>query len=250
MVKLMGLIKTKGIVIAVANSADNDKVLTVLTKDFGKISVFCKGAKKNKSTLLNVSEYLAFSDLILFKSPNDKYSLNSGEVIELFYNLRMDVEKLNYATVMTRIVYDVVQENQYSDEILQLLLNSLYVLSNTDKNCDLVMAIFEIRLLALLGFTPRINKCVSCGSPITEEMNEFYFSIKDDGVKCEVCSRLDKGTIKLSKASFMALIYILTSESKKLFSFDVSDDSVNELKLLAQIYLSEKLEKEYKVIKY
>ena len=246
----MGLIKTKGIVIATANSSDNDKVLTLLTQDLGKISVFCKGAKKNKSALLNVAEYLSFSDFIIFKSPNDKYSLNSAEVIELFYNLRMDIEKLNYATVMTRIIYDAVQENQYSEEILQLLLNSLYVLSNTDKNCDLILSIFELRMLALLGYTPRVNSCVSCETPMTEDMQEFYFSIKDDGVKCEVCSRLDKGTIKLSKTSFMALIYILTSEPKKLFSFEVPEESINELKLLAQIYLTEKLEKEYKVIKY
>lgn len=246
----MGLIKTKGIVIAVANSSDNDKVLTVLTNDLGKISVFCKGAKKNKSALLNVSEYLAFSDIILYKSPNDNYSLNSADVIELFYNLRMDIEKLNYATVMTRIIYDVVQENQYSEEILQLLLNSLYVLSNTDKNCDLVLAIFEIRMLALLGYTPRVNACVNCNTQLTEDMQEFFFSIKDDGVKCVTCSKLDKGVIKLNKTSFMALIYILTSEPKKLFSFEVPEESINELKLLAQIYLMEKLEKEYKVIKY
>ena len=246
----MGLIKTKGIVIATHNSSDNDKVLTLLTEDLGKISVFCKGAKKNKSALLNVSEYLAYSDFIIFKSPNDNYSINSAEVIEVFYNLRMDIEKLNYATVMTRIIYDTVLENQYSEEILQLLLNSLYVLSNTDKNSDLVLAIYEIRLLALLGFAPRVNACVNCGTQITEDMNDFYFSIKDDGVKCEVCSKLDKGAIKINKTTFMALIYVLTAESKKLFSFEVPEESINELKLLAQVYLSEKLEKEYKVLKY
>ena len=246
----MGLIKTKGIVIAVANSSDNDKVLTILTSDLGKISVFCKGAKKNKSALLNVVEYLAFSDLILFKSPNDKYSLNSADVIELFYNLRMDIEKLNYATVMTRIVYDTIQENQYSEEILQLLLNSLYVLSETDKRLDLVLSIFELRLLALIGFAPRVNHCVSCNTPMLENMEHFYFSIKDDGVKCEACSRIDKGCIKLGKTAFMALIYILTAEPKKLFSFEIPQESIEELRLLAQIYLTEKLEKEYKAMKY
>ena len=63
----MGLIKTKGIVIGVANSADNDKVLTILTPDLGKISVFCKGAKKTKGALLNSTEYLAFSEFIFNK---------------------------------------------------------------------------------------------------------------------------------------------------------------------------------------
>lgn len=246
----MGLIKTKGIVIASATSADNDKILTVLTQDLGKISVFCKGAKKNKSTLLNVAEYLSFSNFILFKSSNDKYSLNSAEIIELFYNLRIDIEKLNYATIMTRIIYDVVQENQYSEDILQLLLNSLYVLSNTNKNNDLILAIFELRILALLGYVPIVNVCVECGKPMLESMNEFHFSIKGDGVKCDICSKLDKSIINLNKTSFMAFIYILTSEPKKLFSFDVPEESINELKLLAQVYIGEKLEKEYKITKY
>ena len=212
--------------------------------------MFCKGAKKNKSALLAVAEYLSFSDMILYKSPNDSYSLNSAEVIQLFYNLRIDIDKLNYATVMTKIIYDSVQENQYSGEILQLLLNSLYVLSETDKDADLILSIFEIRLLALLGFTPRVNQCVNCGNPMKEEMKTFYFSIKDDGVKCDTCAKLDKGTIQLSKTAFMALIYILTAESKKLFSFEIPKDAVEELRLLAQIYTTEKLEKEYKVQKY
>ncbi len=246
----MGLIKTKGIVIAVANSADNDKVLTVLTSDIGKISVFCKGAKKNKSTFLNVSEYLAFSDMILYKSANDNYSLNSGEVIELFYSLRTDIEKLNYATVMTKIIYDVVQENQYSEEILSLLLNSLYVLAETEKNLDLILSIFEIRLLALLGFAPRVNYCVTCKEPMLESMEEFYFSIKDDGVKCKACAKVDKGAIRLSKTSFSALIYILNAESKKLFSFEIPQEAIEELRILAQLYTTEKLEKEYRVVRY
>ena len=66
----MGLIKTKGIVLGVANSSDNDKVLTILTPDIGKISVFCKGAKKSKSALLNATEYLSFSEIIIYKSAN------------------------------------------------------------------------------------------------------------------------------------------------------------------------------------
>ena len=175
----MGLIKTKGIVIGVANSADNDKILTMLTPDLGKISVFCKGAKKSKSALLNVAEYLAFSELIIYKSANDNYSINSAEVIEVFYNLRTDIEKLNYATTISKMVYDVTQENEPAAQILQLFLNTLFVISETEKNMDLILSIFQIRLLAIIGFLPNVAKCINCGTPMLEEMNEFYFSIKE-----------------------------------------------------------------------
>jgi len=246
----MGLIKTKGIVIGVANSADNDKVLTVLTPDLGKISVFCKGAKKSKSALLNSTEYLAFSELIIYKSANDNYSINSAEVIEVFYNLRTDIDKLNYATTISKIIYDVTQENEPAVQILQLFLNTLFVLSETEKDLDLIFCIFQIRLLAIIGFLPNVARCVNCGTNMTEEMNDFYFSIKDDGVKCEICQRLDKGIIHLSKTAFSAMIYTLSCESKKLFSFEIPKDAIEELKLLTKIYTTQKLEKEYIVQKY
>ncbi len=246
----MGLIKTKGIVIGVANSADNDKILTMLTPDLGKISVFCKSAKKSKSALLNVAEYLAFSELIIYKSANDNYSINSAEVIEVFYNLRTDIEKLNYATTISKMIYDVTQENEPAVQILQLFLNTLFVISETEKNMDLVLSIFQIRLLAIIGFLPNVAKCINCGTPMLEEMNEFYFSIKDDGVKCEVCKRIDKSVIHLSKTAFSALIYVLSCDSKKLFSFEIPKDAIEELKLLTKIYTMQKLEKEYVVQKY
>lgn len=246
----MGLIKTKGIVIGVANSADNDKVLTILTPDLGKISVFCKGAKKTKSALLNSTEYLAFSEIIIYKSANDNYSINSAEIIEVFYNLRIDIEKLNYATTIAKIIYDVTQENEPSAQILQLFLNTLYVLSETDKNKDLIFSIFEIRLLAMIGFLPNLARCVNCNTPMTENMNDFYFSLKDDSVKCEICQRLDKGILHLSKTAFSTLIYALSCEPKKLYAFEIPEDAVDELRLLAKLYTTQKLEKEYNVQKY
>ena len=66
--------------------------------------MFCKGAKKTKNALLNATEYLAFSEMILYKSVNDHYSINSAEVIEVFYNLRIDIEKLNYATTIAKMI--------------------------------------------------------------------------------------------------------------------------------------------------
>jgi DNA repair protein RecO (recombination protein O) len=217
---------------------------------FGKISAFYRSAKKSKSSTLNSSEFLAFCDFILYKSPNDNYSINSAEVIELFYNLRTDIEKLSYAVTISKIIYDVTDENIPAEDVLQLFLNTLYVISETDKNLDLVYSIFQIRLLALLGFVPQISECVSCEKKITEDMERFYFSIKDDGIKCENCGKLDKGAISLSKTSFSALIYSLSCDAKKLYSFEIPDDAIAELTILAKIYTTQKLEKEYLVQKY
>lgn len=88
------------------------------------------------------------------------YHINSCETIEMFYNLRTDLDKLKYATHITKIVYDVTNENENSYKILQLFLNTLYTISQTDKNMDLVVSIFKLRLMCILGFTPSIRSDV------------------------------------------------------------------------------------------
>jgi DNA repair protein RecO len=118
-----------------------------------------------------------------------------------------------------------------------------------DKDLELVYSIFKIRLLALLGFVPKIDACSICDKKMTEDMDKFYFSIKDDGIKCADCAKLDKGIVHLNKTSFLALIYILSCDAKKLYSFEVPKDSIAEISLLSRLYTNQKLEKEYEVNK-
>ena len=88
------------------------------------------------------------------------YHINSCETIEMFYNLRTDLDKLKYASHITKIIYDVTNENENSYKILQLFLNTLYTISETDKDMDLVVSIFKLRLMCILGFTPSIRTAV------------------------------------------------------------------------------------------
>ena len=87
---------------------------------------------------------------------------------------------------------------------------------------------------------------MGCGQD-AKEMGEIYFSIKDNGVKCPACAKQDKGAIKISDVTYTSLLYILSADAKKLFSFDIPKDAIKELSLIAKVYTDEKLEKEYKV---
>ena len=104
-----------------------------------------------------------------------------------------------------------------------------------------------MRLLGILGFIPRLNRCVSCNKD-AKEMQEIYFSIKDNGIKCDICKKQDKGAILLSETAYTSMVYILSSDPKKIFSFDVPEEVIRELDLIVGIYTTEKLEKEYKLM--
>ncbi len=209
---------------------------------YGKISCVAKGARRPKSALLAGTQMFCFGEYLMYKG-TETYHINSVEPIEIFYNLRTDLDKLKYAVHISKIVRDVTRENQNCYKILQLLLNTLYTISETNKNLDMVLGIFKLRLLCILGFTPNIRKCTNCN-----ETNELiYFSIKDSGLKCKICGKQDTSCIKISESTLNAIRYIVTSPPKKLYSFELKDDSLEELKLLTKLYFNEKLEREYKL---
>lgn len=236
----MGTIKTKGIIIAENNMGDFDKMLTILTPN-GKLSCSAKGARRPKSQLMAGTQFLCFGEYMMFKG-GSTYTLNSCETIELFYNLRIDLDKLNFAVHITKIISDVTYENQNTYKILQLYLNTLYVIANTDMDLNFVISIFKMRLMCLLGFKPRLDRCVNCRN---EEVN--HFSFKDNGLKCINCSKQDTGTIQISESTKNALKYIETAPPKKLFSFNISDENKKQLEIISKIYTNSKLEKEYKI---
>ena len=100
--------------------------------------------------MLAATQFLSFGEYVLYKGNSNCYSINSAQPIEVFYNLRIDLDKLQYVAYISRIVEDITNENDSSYNILQLVLNTIYTISETDINKDLVVAIFKIRLLSLI----------------------------------------------------------------------------------------------------
>ena len=238
----MATTKVNGIILSENNMGDYDKMLTMLTPNFGKISCSAKGARKPKSSLLAGTQMFCFGEYLMYKGTST-YHINSCETIEMFYKIRTDLEKLKYAIHINKIILDVTEENENCYNILQLLLNTLYTIAETDKDLQLTLGIFKMRLLCILGFTPKVLSCVNCQTK--ENLN--FFSIKDNGFKCEACGRQDKSSIQISQSTQNAIKYVVTAPAKKLFSFELKDESLEEFKLVTKIYFNQKLEKEYKL---
>lgn len=238
----MANIKINGIIISENNMGDYDKMLTMLTPNYGKISCVAKGARRPQSALLAGTQLFCFGEYLMYKGTNT-YHINSCETIEIFYNLRTDLEKLKYAIHINKIIQDITGENENCYRILQLFLNTLYTISETDKNKDFILSVFKLRLLCILGFTPRILKCTSC----KEENKLNKFSIRDSGFKCEPCGRQDKSSIDMSESTKNAIRYVISAPPKKIYSFNLKDESLKEFELITKIYFNEKMEKEYKL---
>ena len=213
----MGIIKTKAIIIAENNLGDYDKMLTMLTPGLGKIGCAAKGARKPTSLLLAGTQFLCFGEYILYKGTGS-YNINSCETIEIFYKIRQDLDKLNYSTYITKIIIDVTNENQNSYKILQLFLNTLYVISEELLNISLIIPIFKLRLVSTLGFMP----------------NKSFFT----------------KYMKLSEGTEDIIKYVIMSEAKKIYNISASETVIKELEIWIDLYMEEVLENNYKMSKF
>ena len=116
----MGILKTKGIILSENKMGHFDKMVTILTPS-GKIGCAAKGARRPKSLLMAGTQYFCFGEYLIFKG-NNSYNINSCETIEIFYNLRTDLDKLQYAVDICKIVDSVTYENQNTYKIFQKLI--------------------------------------------------------------------------------------------------------------------------------
>lgn len=201
-----------------------------------------KGARRPKSLLMAGTQFLCFADYLLYKG-SDSYLINSCETIEFFYHIRTDLDKFQYAVHITKIILDVANENENSYKMLQLYLNTLYTIAETDKDLNLILSIFKLRLMSILGFKPQVEKCTNCGV----ETDIKYFSLKENGLKCSNCGKGDKSCIELLPVTVDAIKFIISAPAKKIFSFNIPQDAIKELEIVSKLYLNEKLEKEYKL---
>lgn len=235
----MKLIKVKGIVIKETTYKDNDKIITILTDSLGKISCMARGAKKTNSPILASSQYLVYSEFILYKGTS-YYYINSADVISTFYNLRIDFDKLNIAFELTKLLQATTDENQDTSEILKLFLNTLYVIENFEKDLKFIASVFKLKLFTLLGFAPKIDKCSICLKNLKlEEKDVVYYDFTSNIFLCDKCiENIDKRRlIELLNSTVIAINYVVYSDIKKVFSFEIKENTLKNFNNFVQTYV-------------
>ena len=243
-------INTSGLILSDQVISDNDKLLTILTKDHGVIKAFAKGAKNIKNKNFSALSLLSYSDLDIYKSPN-KYIVNNATLRKNFFNLRKDVEALALSQYFCEVVLNLIGECPDSENSLKLLLNCLYFLMEEKKNKNLIKAVFEIRILSMAGFMPDFTICCKCGDFISGMQSSFIPS--KGQLICSECLQNIKreiNTISLNNSVLAALRFITYVEFNKMFSFSLSAKNQAQVSFITENYLMHCMDKKLKTLDF
>jgi DNA repair protein RecO (recombination protein O) len=236
---------TDGLILKEQNIGEKDKLVTVLTRHNGLVRAFVRGAKSVKNRKNSSTGMFCFSKLSLYKT-KDTYIIDEAEPIELFFDLRNDLEKLSLAQYFAELVLTLVQEDESAEEYLRLMLNSLHFLAKGKMPNEQVKAITELRLMCIAGFMPNLIACDRCGEYETDTM---YFDVEDGLLFCDNCApsdmlfQLDIGLIK-------ALRHIAFSDFEKIYSFKMEEYALPDLSYITEKYLLSKLQRNFKTLEF
>lgn len=236
----------RGIVLRAVDTKESDKILTVLTPQ-GKLTVIAKGARSRKSRVTACTQLLAYSELTLSESRGWQY-LGEGNTIELFEEVRRDIERLSLASYFAELTEAAALESVESGEILSLLLNALYALGALKKDPALVKAAFELKLMSLIGFEPLADACACCGNPAPVEP---VLDVGEGVVCCRKCSGSGDGLrMPLSPGALAAMQRVLYGEVKRLYSFSLAGPDLKRLGDASEAYVHAMLERGFKTLDF
>lgn len=239
-------LSTNGLVIRVNNVGEYDRIISVLTADFGIVRAFVHGARSLKNKHATTTSLLSYSHFT-FSKKRDTYTVTDSSVNKVFFNLRGDIEKLALAQYFCEIAETLAPVEDAAEEYLRIMLNSLHFLSGNEKNSLLLKAVTELRMLSISGYTPDIVACKECAE---YESDVMFFDPVGGELYCSNCRPPIPNLMAIGKGVLAALRHIVYSDFEKLYSFNLPDESLSNLTRVTETFLLSQIEHRFATLEF
>ena len=183
--------KAIGINLKTQGFGESDRLVTILTREFGLIRVVAPGSRKHNSSLGGRSGMFVVNELLIAKGRSlDK--MTQAQTLKSYPGLAKNLGKLAASQYLAEIVLCQALSEQPQEELYELLnehLSRLEALPNTDNKSILAhLAHGVFHLLALAGLTPQVQVCCLTGRSLTPDFTDPHwrvgFSTSAGGTVC------------------------------------------------------------------
>lgn len=234
-------IKVTGMILSAVPIGEYDKRIVILTKEKGKISAFAKGARRQNSPLMGVTNPFSFGEFELYEG-RTSHNVLQAHISNYFMEFSTDYEGAYYGFYFMEIADYYTREYNDEKQMLKLLYQSMRALASGKINRELVRYIFELKALVIEGESPEVFRCANCGV----NDRKMLFSSQNHGIICEECKGIAPDGIWVSDSTAYTLQYIVTSSIEKLYTFAVSDEVLEQLRRIMKQYMDTHVDKRFK----
>jgi DNA repair protein RecO (recombination protein O) len=240
------LYRTEAIILRRSDFGEADRLLTFFTPHRGKLRAIAKGARKPSSRKSGHLELFSQARLLLARGRNLDI-ITQAETVEPFLPLREDLLRTTYAYYVAELVDRFVGDEDENRPVYGLLLTVFGWLGQAD---DLALAarVFELRLLAAVGYQPQFFQCVNCQAQIEPVGNFFYPG--EGGVLCPRCGEGRSEAMPLSLNALKVLRFLQTRDYDTVRLLRVRPPLHTELEAVMLHYITYILERNLKSVDF
>jgi len=240
-------INTDGLVIMEKSVGESDRLITILTRQEGIVRAFAQHAKRLKSKNFSATQLLCYSRFSIYKG-RDKYIISDAQPIDVFFDLRRDIERLSLAQYFCELALALAPEETEAGDFLRLTLNALHFLAKALRPNLILKSIVEMRMLSLAGYMPNLICCTDCAC---YEADVMYFLPKSGVLTCADCYHpTAEPAIALNRGVLTALRHTVYADFDKLFSFQLSREGQLQLSKVSEAYIHNTLERTFPTLDF
>lgn len=222
-------IATEALVIWEHKTGESDRVITLLTPE-GVVSAYARGSLKPGGKLTSSTAMLGYSSFELAEGRN-MYTVAEAESILRFPRLSAQMADYALACYFCELERLLAPADSGSAEFLSLALNSLHLLSETDKPRGLIKCVFELRVMSAAGYMPDVESCAACGEQTDADA---YFDAAGGNLLCAECAKRRGLAANITGGALSALRYIIDAPTSRAFSFELGERSLETLSRVSE----------------
>ena len=198
----MAIIKTEAVVLRTRKQGETSKILSLYTKNFGKISVIAKGARSIKSKYLGALETLNYISIIIYrKEQRSLQYLREADIIHSFPDIHAQLGKMALAAIPCELIDKTEEDDHCNTAVFNLLIEFLNTLEKSQKGQKNILRNFYLTFLSISGFEPKLNSCSICSEQTHQ--GPIFINMENGNYCCENCSSQREFALSFKALEFL-----------------------------------------------
>ncbi len=233
------LYRVSAIVLKRREQGEADRLLTVMTRDRGKLTLLAKGVRKPASRKAGHIEPFTYVELLVAKGKSLDL-VTQAETLEAHRALREDLWRSSWAYYVVELADAFTQDEDPNALFFDLVLETLGRL-NAGVDPALAVRYYELHLLSLVGYQPQLFRCVQCDAPLQPEVN--FLSLERGGALCPSHGSHHPETIALPVPVLKVLRFMQTRPWEQVAQLQLSPAVSRQVESILARYIVYHLER-------
>jgi len=186
----MPLSKAEGLVLKRIKFGETSEIITLYTKEFGKLQLIAKGARDPRKRLSSILQFLSHIGVVFYlKEERELQLLSQAHLINPFWEIKGDLDRFLTASAGAEFIFRLQIGQQSHPDLFHLLLAFLQRAGNYECLKSLLIS-FLLQTSRVLGYGPSLSQCIHCKRGIASSVKgDLFFSPEEGGLVCRKCAR-------------------------------------------------------------